>query len=401
MGRTLLILGHTARISGAEVVTAELLREEPQRFRYIWASPPGAVADEVKKLGAKHLPVTGTAGSLRLHPIHTPVAVGQLLRTGVETLRIARRERVDLIHAVSMRSAIAAAISRRLGGPPFVVWQHDVMPARPVTGAIRLLVDPVCSQLLAVSPHVARNLLELGFSSDLRVVFPPVRLERFDPDRVTPNGLRTELAPDGGPLFGVVGQISPWKGQDTAIRALAELRRTKPRARLVIAGGITFNDAATRFDNPAYLDGLKRLVRELELDDAVNFVGRRSDVPELLASLDALLLPSWYEPFGVIVWEAMAMRLPVVVSAVGGPGEEITPGRDGLVASPHDPSAWAAAMARIADDPEAARRMGMEAHKTVERYSEPHKSLEQLAETHLAVLDSTSRDRGLTGATSS
>lgn len=404
MAPTVLVLQHTAQISGAEVVTMELLHERPQRFRYLWACPDGPLAEEVERRGVPRVPVTGTAGSLRLHPFHTPKAIGELLRTGIETRLFAAKHDVDLVHAVSMRAAIAAAISRRLGGPPFVVWQHDVMPPSLTTRAIRMLVDPACSLLMAVSPHVANNLRELGFRTDTRVVFPPVRLEKFNPDRVSRNGLRDSLAPQGGPLFGIVGQISPWKGHDTAIRALAELRQREPDARLVIAGGVTFNEAATRYDNAAYLDELRQLVRELRLTDAVTFVGRRSDVPELLASLDALLLPSWDEPFGVIVWEAMAMRVPVVVSAVGGPGDEITPGRDGLVAPPHEPEAWADAMAQIAENPTRARRMAAEARNTAKRYSDPEKSLEELADAHLAVLDnSATDDRELagTGATSS
>jgi L-malate glycosyltransferase len=384
--RTLLVLDHTAQISGAEVVTMEMLREQPRRFRYLWACPEGPLADEVSKLGARHVPVTGTAGSLRLHPTHTPRAVAQLLRTGVETRRLASRHGVDLIHAVSMRAGIAAAISTRLGGPPFVVWQHDVLPDKPVTRAIRALVDPACARLIAVSPHVERNLHQLGFRTPTRVVFPPVRMEQFDPDRVSRNGLRDALAPGGAPLFGMVGQISPWKGHDTAIRALAELRRSVPDARLAIAGGVTFDDPATRFDNASYLDELHALVEELGLDDAVSFAGQRSDVPELLASLDALLLPSWDEPFGTIVWEAMAMEVPVVVSSVGGPGDEVTHGRDGLVAPPHDHSAWASAMARILGDPGSAHAMGAEARDTAQRYSDPPKSLRRLAEVHAAAL---------------
>lgn len=390
MNRKVLVLSHTAQISGAEVVTMELLREKPQRFDYVWACPEGPLAEQVTQLGARHVPVTGTAGSMRLHPIHTPIALVELLRTGIETRRIAAGEGVDLVHAVSMRAAICAAISRRLGGPPFVVWQHDVMPPGRVTRAIRELVDRTCSLVIAVSPHVQANLRELGFRSHTRVVFPPVRMEQFDPDRVSRNGLRDSLAPGGGPLFGVIGQITPWKGHDTAIRALAELRRTRPDARLVIAGGITFDEPATRFDNAQFLAELHELVEGLGLSGAVTFAGPRKDVPELLASLDALLLPSWDEPFGTIVWEAMAMRVPVVVSSVGGPGDEVTDGEDGLVAPPHEPSTWAAAMERILDDPDAARLMGETARATAERYSRPETSLEGLASAHLAVLGATS-----------
>jgi glycosyltransferase involved in cell wall biosynthesis len=239
---------------------------------------------------------------------------------------------------------------------------------------------------MAVSPHVAGNLRELGFRSETRVVFPPVRLQQFNPERVSRNGLRDSLAPQGGPLFGIVGQISPWKGHDTAIRALAELRHDEPNARLVIAGGITFDEPATRFDNSRYHDELQALVRELGLEDAVTFAGPRKDVPELLASLDALLLPSWEEPFGTIVWEAMAMRVPVVVSSVGGPGDEITHGHDGLVAPPRQPDAWAEAMARVIDQPDAMRRIAARGRETAERYSHPDTSLRAVGDAQLAAL---------------
>jgi glycosyltransferase involved in cell wall biosynthesis len=84
----------------------------------------------------------------------------------------------------------------------------------------------------------------------------------------------------------------------------------------------------------------------------------------------------------------MAMRVPVVVSSVGGPGDEVTDGQDGLVAPPHDPPAWAAAMSRILQDPKAANRMGCAARATAERYSHPEVSLAALADAHLAVLSS-------------
>src|SRR5437763_1245465 len=257
MDRTVLVLGHTARISGAEVVTMELLRERPPRFRYVWACPEGPLAEEVTRLGADHVPVTGTNGSLRLHPVHTPVALADLLRTGIETRRIARQHGADLVHAVSMRAGIAAAISRRLGGPPFVVWQHDVMPPSPQTHVIRALVDPACSLLMAVSPHVANNLREIGFRTETRVVFPPVRLERFDPERVSPNGLRGSLAPQDGPLFGMVGQISPWTGHDGLVvpprkpsawrKAMARIVERPEEARRMGAEG---RSTAERYSHP-------------------------------------------------------------------------------------------------------------------------------------------------------
>jgi glycosyltransferase involved in cell wall biosynthesis len=365
-----LIVNHTALMSGAEATTLELLRERQDEFRYWWACPPGGLADAARELGAPFVPLRGTAGSLRLSPRDTPVALAELAVMGVQVRRASARHRIQLIHAVSMRAGIVAAISRRLGGPPFLLYQHDVAPPGRVGAAIRALVDPVAGRLAACSRHILDGLRREGWRAPGEVVPEPVDLAPYRAAAAA-DGVRAELAPGPGPLVAEVAQITPWKGQDTAIRAMAEVRRRHPGARLAIVGDITFASRATRFDNHAYLASLKRLVAELGLEDAVVFAGRRADMPAVMRSVDALLLPSWEEPLGRVVAEAMAAGTPVVATSVGGPAETIEDGVDGLLAPPRDPAAWAAAICRLLDDPEAARRMGERAGTAVERFELP------------------------------
>jgi D-inositol-3-phosphate glycosyltransferase len=87
-----------------------------------------------------------------------------------------------------------------------------------------------------------------------------------------------------------------------------------------------------------------------------------------------LLAPSWEEPFGRALIEAMALRVPVLATEVGGPREILTDGREGYLLPPRAPRAWARAARRIAEDPVHARELGdagrrrVEAHFTVERH---------------------------------
>ena len=92
---------------------------------------------------------------------------------------------------------------------------------------------------------------------------------------------------------------------------------------------------------------LEQLVSSLGIEEEVRFLGERDDVPEVLRAADIVLVPSWEEPFGMCVIEAMAMELPVLATSVGGPREVITNGRDGLLLPPREPSTWAAAAGRL------------------------------------------------------
>ncbi len=139
----------------------------------------------------------------------------------------------------------------------------------------------------------------------------------------------------------VLAQITPWKGQDTAVEAVALLRDRGLDVRLLMAGEVKFRRPLTRYDNDTYLRELRARVSALGLDDAVTFTGHRSDTPSLLRAVDCLLVPSWAEPWGRVVVEAMAMETAVVATSVGGPAELIEDGRSGLLAPPRDPVAWA------------------------------------------------------------
>ena len=255
---------------------------------------------------------------------------------------------------------------------PIVVHCRDVLPDGRAGRLVRRVLLGGADRVVAISRHVATALAGPGWSGrGVEVVDNPVDLERFDPARIDRAAARSGLGLGPEPILSVIAQITPWKGQDLAIRMLAELRRTRPAARLLIAGEAKFISAATRHDNRAFERRLKELVDELELAGAVAFLGERSDPECVLAATDLLLVPSEEEPFGRTIIEAMAMEVPVLSSAVGGPAEIIRPGRDGLLLTDRDPAVWARAAERLLDGDashvpgsrdEAARRFARATH---------------------------------------
>ncbi len=182
--------------------------------------------------------------------------------------------------------------------------------------------------------------------------------------------LRGELGiPAGAPLLGQVAQITPWKAQDTSIRALALLREAGTDAHLVIVGKVAFSGRGVRYDNEGYLRRLHALVAELGLTDRVHFLGQRDDVPALLQEIDLSLLPSWDEPFANVMLESMAMGTPLLVSDVGGGPELVEDGVSGRLLAPRRPDVWAAALGELLDDRPALELMGDRAREAPREFS--------------------------------
>src|SRR5688572_1581694 len=114
----------------------------------------------------------------------------------------------------------------------------------------------------------------------------------------------------------------------------------------------------------------KELASGLGLLDSVHLLGRRGDMPEVLSALDVFVLPSESEGMSNAILEAMAMRLPVVATDVGGAREQIEEGRSGFLVDYPDSAALARKVLALLRDPELRGRVGGAAReRVVERYS--------------------------------
>jgi glycosyltransferase involved in cell wall biosynthesis len=153
-------------------------------------------------------------------------------------------------------------------------------------------------------------------------------------------------------LLAVVGQLTPWKGQDDAIEILARIRGRFPDAVLALAGERKF-DAATRHDNKAFELRLHDLCARRGVAGSVRFLGEREDVADLLPAVDVLLVPSWEEPFGRTVLEGMAAGVVVVATDTGGPAEIAHDGSDAVLLPPRQPAAWAEELVSLLSSDEA------------------------------------------------
>lgn len=161
----------------------------------------------------------------------------------------------------------------------------------------------------------------------------------------------------GGPLIGYAGRLVYEKGVQHLVGAVPVLRKQHPELRVVIAG-----------DGP-YLPELQEETSRLGLHDSVSFPGFLStaELPAMLAATDATVVPSMYEPFGMVALEAAAAGAPLAVAATGGLAEIVEPGVTGVMFPHSDPDALADAVDTLLADAVFARRVARRARDMVTR----------------------------------
>jgi glycosyltransferase involved in cell wall biosynthesis len=257
-----------------------------------------------------------------------------------------RAARADLAHFHTARAHWLGGLAARLAGVPAVATRRMDKRLRPGLRS-RMTYTALARRTAAISGVVEEQLARGGVPRERLV-----RIEdAVDPAALRPTrareAVRAELgaAPDDCVLL-ALGALVERKGHDLALRALAELARGGRAVRLWIAG-----------EGPERA-ALQALAQSLGIGERARLLGRRADVPDLLAAADVVAMPSRAEGMGVAALEAMAAGRPVVAARVGGLGEAVQHERTGLLVEPDDAPALAAALARLVDDRALAARLG-------------------------------------------
>ncbi|HEX2141849.1 MAG TPA: glycosyltransferase family 4 protein, partial [Candidatus Limnocylindria bacterium] len=273
-----------------------------------------------------------------------------------------RREEIDLVHAHMFRAEVVGTRAAVAAGTPVIVATvHSSRVRSPEDVAALAALTPAMDRLIVPSASIEAKVRAEGRGAARFAVIPNgVDLARFALP-VAACGLRRELGvPDGDVLVGVVARLEPEKGHEHLVAAWPAVMTAAPNAWLVMVGEGSQEAALRR-----QVAGLPRPVTERVL-----FAGRRADISAITAELDVAVLPSLREAQGISLLEAMARRVPVVASAVGGIPEVVTDGVDGLLVPPRSPSALADAIVRLARSAALRGRLGEAGYRTVaERFS--------------------------------
>lgn len=266
-------------------------------------------------------------------------AWGRTLVQALEALTGASGRR-PIIHAHNYEVALPALYARVETGAPLVVTLH--LPAPPAFAALERKLVEHADAVIAVSS----SLSEEYTSRDWNGVRPVA----------IPNGVDSTVfhGPGSVPSLRsptrllIAGRVTPQKGIDLAIRALASLLPRFPQLELRVAGTGPWERA------------YRNLARELGVQDRVTWLGflGQDALRREYQECSMLLMPSRFEPFGLSALEAMACGAPVIASWVGGLPEFITPDESGLLVPPSDVGALAEAIRYLLAFPEEAAWLG-------------------------------------------
>ncbi len=358
----ILVIDDVAEIGGAEVSLISLLQNyNRQKYRLIPVIPRrGGLSRRFDELRIPYKIVKMNRLEDTKNPIVLLFYIFRFIIGVLSIAFLAKKENICLVHTVTQRAHLYGGIAAKLCGIPFVPWLQDYPTNIWIRAMLQLILKFAASVIVVNSRSTEKVYAsDRKIASKTTLIYPPTEMRLFNPD-ISPIKVKRELGlSDNYPIVGLIGHINPVKGHTVFIEAAKYVIEQFPAARFLIIGGIVFHK------DVAYANQLKKLVKEKRLTNDAVFLGFRSDVPEIIASLDIFVLASLTEPFGKVVVEAMAMKKPVVATRVGGVPEIIEHGKSGILIPPGDVMALADAIIKIAKDKDRARRVGVEGRRTV------------------------------------
>lgn len=293
-------------------------------------------------------------------------------------IRLFKARRFDVVHVHTPVAALIGRVAARLAGVPTVVYTahgfyfHDEMPAwkRRIFVWLEKFGAIFTDLLFTQSQEDARTAENerLAPPGNILAIGNGVDPKRFDPAKVGDGSdLRTQFAiPGQAFVIGIIARMVQEKGVCEFLQAASQVAQANPDVYFLMVGERLASDHA---GNVA-ADIAKA---SEQLGSRLVMTGARSDVPQLLAAMDAFCLPSWREGMPRTIIEAMMMGKPVIATDIRGSREEVVPGETGYLVPTHAPLALAQAFLRCAGDRTGAATMGENGRRrALELYDESH-----------------------------
>lgn len=294
-------------------------------------------------------------------------------RAFLQLWKILGKQDFDIIHLNTPRPLFLGALASKLRGIPLRVCSRRVN--FPLNSPLsRLKYNWMQESVVTVSTSIRRTLIEGGVRPDLiQVIYEGVDLEWVDSQRVPPS---EEI--NGGLMVGTVAHLSPEKGHRTLLEAAARVLARIPDAHFVFVG------------QGELMSSLKARVEKLGIEKKVTFAGFRSDSEALMKQFDVFCLPSISEGLSSAILVAMASRLPVVATRVGGIPELVVDGETGILVPPEDAEQLADGLLRVLESPRLRKEMGCAGRQRIEEKFTLERKLNETETLYLNMLESVS-----------
>lgn len=345
------------------------------------AAPYGPLFTLLSEAGITVFPVS----ALRAHKHGWGlfVTTAKLLRAPSTVSQIVRAVKPDVIHANSLPALIAVA--KATTHIPIFWHVRDLqLPA-----LVARESSKHAERIIAASGSIDEYLVEIlspRVLGHIRVIRNGIDLSRFA--GVTRQQARQDYGlPPERPIVGMIAHVVPWKKHDVFIRAAAEIHQQRPDAFFVIVGRDLFGE------HGRYLAKLKEQIHEAGLENCVKWFDNVDSTNALLPAFDVLIHPATSEPFGRVICEAMASKVPVVAADSAGPVALIRSGISGILVQNGDAHLFAQETLSLLDDPARAARIANEGLKRVQEEFAVQRVGVQLKKEYESVLDSERRGK--------
>ena len=334
-----LFLTHTSTMSGAEMVLLDVVKTFSNCSVAVFENGP--LVDELRNRGVNVIvPRFGSSMSniKRSSQLRNAVPMAGRMAAIVAELAVIARK-FDVVYANSQKAFVLGSLAASLARRPLVWHLHDIISQSHFGESQRrlqiTLANKLASAVVVPSHAVETAFVQAGGRPELVRIIPNGMTLNID--RSSKEVLRRRLGLPNGPLIGVFSRIAAWKGQHVVLRALPQL----PDVHCLIVGSPLFGEES-------YQRSLKTLARNLDIEKRVSFLGQRSDIPELMRVVDAVVHPSVDpEPFGRTLVEAMLSGAPVIATDTGASREILHEDEGSLMIPPGDSDALAAAIKSI------------------------------------------------------
>jgi glycosyltransferase involved in cell wall biosynthesis len=290
-----------------------------------------------------------------------------------------RLHKLELIHTNTVKAHIYGMVAAKLAGVP-VIWHirdfvNESYFPRPTVKALRFLARHGPNHVLAVSRAVMAQIKPAANDQHSTVV-----LDGLSASELVHQGTSQGSGEWQTPVrIGIVGRLTPWKGQHVFIEAAAAILKRGYDVRFLIIG-------APMFGEESYEQKLRERVDELGILSRVEFLGFRSDIPVVMRTLDILVHASISaDPCPNTILEGMAEGVAVIGSNGGGVPEIIVDGETGLLHPMGDSNALAEAIEKLLRDHQLARRLGREGFLRVRREFTAERVARQVQEVYKQV----------------
>lgn len=329
---SVLFISLYTEMGGGEYAVYNLLKETDRtKFRpIVMFNRRGEFVDKVESIGVETVIVPYR--NVMLRTLIYPWKLFDLIKGSKNIYKFIKNHHPDVIQCSDVLSLMLIALPVLRFRIPvlfslifFYEWSRmivfDILTI--------VLVKKIITNSFALRDDLKRRSIFLPKNID--VIYHAVDTSRFQPRKHGEQSLlREELAlPSNIKLIGMIGRFDPWKGHIVFLRAMAEIIKQRPDVVGVIVGGQLFLDVFKPFQK--YYDEVMRYHQELKLEGKVIFLSHRDDIPDVLHALDILVCPSQRENIPLTIFEAMASRIPVVASEVGGIPEQIEHGKNGFL----------------------------------------------------------------------